>query len=62
MPRFRRLRRSIRCHLKHGNRCPHIERHALHRPRRRRKKDADAAVPTMPAQLPVEPNDTHLVR
>ena len=28
-----KLKRSIRCHLKHGTRCPHIERHSLRRPR-----------------------------
>lgn len=33
-----RLRRSIRCHLKHGTRCPHIERHALRRPRKKKKR------------------------
>ncbi|MCL2613046.1 MAG: hypothetical protein FWD95_07395 [Nocardioidaceae bacterium] len=43
MTGLRRLRRSVRCHLKHGTRCPHIERHSLHRPRlsrRMRKQEA----------------------
>lgn len=34
-----KLRRSIRCHLKHGTRCPHIERHSLRRPRRRKNRE-----------------------
>jgi hypothetical protein len=47
MAGFRRLRRSIRCHLKHGTRCPHIERHSLRRPRRKKnKKLAQAPLPT----------------
>ncbi|GAB4012646.1 hypothetical protein GCM10028772_38680 [Nocardioides ultimimeridianus] len=41
-----RLRRSIRCHLKHGTRCPHIERHSLRRPRSKKKR-----LGTAPEQL-----------
>lgn len=55
MPGFNRFKRSIRCHLKHGRRCPHIERHTRHRPREKKKADDIVTVPTMPAQLPPMP-------
>ena len=42
MTGFRKFRRSLRCHLKHGTRCPHIERHALHRPRKKKQKQAES--------------------
>jgi len=48
MASFRKLRRSIRCHLKHGTRCPHIERHSLRRPRSKRGR-SEPEVPMMDA-------------
>lgn len=40
-----KLRRSIRCHLKHGTRCPHIERHSLRRPRRSKDREVVEQLP-----------------
>ncbi|MFD1249788.1 hypothetical protein ACFQ3F_18460 [Nocardioides ginsengisoli] len=45
---LRRLRRKVRCWLKHGPRgCPHIERHS-----RRRPRPGSPAAPVAPASEP----------
>lgn len=46
-----KMKRSLRCHLKHGTRCPHIERHSLRRPRK--KKRFQQTAPELPLEGPL---------